>query len=127
MRALIKLISLCILLLGGGEYLHANTHKAPLSADHHFNKKHQVKFTNQDSGNSLIEDAELNIDEEFHNGDDLHTGDIYLAAKQSLLDNWYLDFSQQFILDDYSKCSKIFTSFSGDSNPIYIRQQVLRI
>jgi hypothetical protein len=129
MRAIINLVSVFFLLQGGGQYLHANAHKAPITSAHNLEKKHRVRLSNQDSGNSIIEEADLDIDEEFHSGDDLHDGNStkFLTAKQSLLDNWYLAFSHQFILDDYSKRIKIFAPFSGDSNPIYIRQQVLRI
>jgi len=129
MKAIINLVSIYFLLLGGGQYLHASMQKDYGKAAHNFEKKHTVRLINQDSGSSIIEDADVDLDEEFHTGDTLNNlnSNKFLTGKQTLLDSWYLAFSHHFILDDYSKRIKIFTPFSGYSNPIYIRQQVLRI
>ncbi|MBF7091588.1 hypothetical protein IUY40_08550 [Flavobacterium sp. ALJ2] len=127
MRKLIVLfVYLGLLLLGGGQYLNAGTHQN--SNSHSLEKKHRVKFTNQDSGNSLIEDAYLDIDEE-HLGGDIKDGisDKLFAGNYSLLDNWYLTISCQSLLNHCHKNFKIFTPFCGQTNPIYITQRVLRI
>ncbi|MBF4487322.1 hypothetical protein GIY83_01095 [Flavobacterium sp. SLB02] len=115
-----------LLLLGGGQYLNAGT---PKNFHHHtLEKKHRVKFTNQDQGSSIIEDADVDLEEEYVGSDDLKDGltNKLFATNYSLLDNWYLSFSSQTIVNDYNRF-KIFAPFCGQSNPIYITQQVLRI
>ena len=129
MRKLIVLfVYLGLLLLGGGQYLNAGTHQKSNSSSHSLEKKHRVKFTNQDSGNSLIEDADIDIDEE-HLGGDVkdEISDKLFAGNYSLLDNWYLTISCQSLLNHCQKNFKIFTPFCGQTNPIYITQRVLRI
>lgn len=128
MRKLIVLfVYLGLLLLGGGQYLNAGTHQNSNSS-HSLEKKHRVKFTNQDSGSSLIEDADLDIDEE-HLGGDIKDGisNKLFTGNYSLLDNWYLTISCQSLLNHCQKNFKIFTPFCGQTNPIYITQRVLRI
>ncbi|QDW23297.1 hypothetical protein B0M43_0023250 [Flavobacterium sp. KBS0721] len=115
-----------LLLLGGGQYLNAGT---PKNFHHHtLEKKHRVKFTNQDQGSSIIEDADVDLEEEYLGSDDLKDGltNKFFPTNYSLLDNWYLSFSSQTIVNDYNRF-KIFVPFCGQSNPIYITQQVLRI
>ncbi|KFF10662.1 hypothetical protein [Flavobacterium hydatis] len=125
-KIIVLFVYLSLLLLGGGQYLNAGTHQN--SSSHTLEKKHRVKFTNQDSGSSLIEDADFDIDEE-HLGGDIKDGisDRLFAGNYSLLDNWYLTLSCQSILDHHQNSFKIFTPFCGQSNPIYITQRVLRI
>ncbi|MDN3673211.1 hypothetical protein QWY99_09130 [Flavobacterium branchiarum] len=129
MRKLIVLfVYLGLLLLGGGQYLNAGTHQNSNSSSHSLEKKHRVKFTNQDSSNSLIEDADIDIDEE-HLGGDIKDGisDKLFTGNYSLLDNWYLTISCQSLLDHCQKNFKIFAPFCGQNNPIYITLRVLRI
>ena len=131
MRVIVKLICLCIFLLGGGQLLHADTHPGTIcdSPSWNFVKKQQVKLRTAEPGSVLIEDADVDLDEEFHRSDDLKNGNgnKTLAVKHSLLDSWYLIFSSTFIYKDYSKQLEIFTPNCGDSNPIYLRIGVLRI
>ena len=125
MRKLIVFLTFMnFLLLGGGQYLNAETH---LNSHHNLEKRHRVKFTNQDQGSSIIEDVDMDLDEEFL-GDNLKDGlsNKFFAANYSLLDNWYLTLSRQ----NTAKTSNhfdIFGSSCGQSNPIYITQRVLRI
>ncbi len=127
MRAIVNLMSLCFLLLCGGQHLYANTHKGPITASHTLEKKHSVKVSNQDSGNSIIEDADL--DDEFHSSDDLQDGNTgkFLAAKQNVLGNWYLQFSSALIFKVSKKHNTVIASPFSYSNPIYLRLGVLRI
>ncbi|MCV9930136.1 hypothetical protein OIU83_20930 [Flavobacterium sp. LS1R49] len=128
-RLFVVFVYLCLLLLGGGQYLNAGMHQNHNSSSQSLEKKHKIKFTNQDSGNSIIEDADLDIDEEHLNGDDIKDGisNKLFTENYSLLDNWYLTFSCQSILDYCQKNFKIFAPFCGQSNPIYITHRVLRI
>lgn len=125
-KLIVFLVFMNLLLLGGGQYLNAGT---PKNFHHHtLEKKHRVKFTNQDQGSSIIEDADVDLEEEYLGSDDLKDGlkNKFFPTNYSLLDNWYLSFSSQTIVNDYNRF-KIFVPFCGQSNPIYITQQVLRI
>ncbi|WP_255557962.1 hypothetical protein [Flavobacterium taihuense] len=131
MRVIINFICLCVFLLGGGQYLHAAAHPGTISDSPSWNfvKKQHVKLRTAEPGSVLIEDADVDLDEEFHRSDDLKNGGANktLAVKHSLLDHWYLTFSSTFIFKDYSKLLEIFTPNCGYSNPIYLRIGVLRI
>lgn len=123
-KLIVFLVFMNFLLLGGGQYLNAGTHQD--SHHHAYEHKHRVKYTNQDQGSSIIEEADL--DEE-HLGDDTFKNNVVnknFAANYSLLDNWYLTFSGQIIVN-YHSHFKFFVPFCGNSNPIYITQRVLRI
>jgi len=125
-KLIVFLVFMNLLLLGGGQYLNAGT---PQNFHQHtLEKKHRVKFTNQDQGSSIIEDADVDLEEEYLGSDDLKDGltNKFFPTNYSLLDNWYLSFSSQTIVNDYNRF-KIFVPFCGQSNPIYITQQVLRI
>jgi hypothetical protein len=131
MRGIIFYIYLGFLLMVGGQQLHADTHPGSIcdSLSWNFLKKQQVKLTTADHGSVLIEEADVDLDEEFHSSDNLKngSGNKFLAEKNSLLDDWYLTFSNQSVLKFYSKGFKICTHSCGQSNPIYITQKVLRI
>jgi hypothetical protein len=131
MRVIVNFICLCFFLLGGGQYLHANTQSNTIcdSPSWNFVKKQQVKLRTAEPGSVLIEDADVDLDEEFHRGDDLNNGggNKFFAVKHSLLDSWYLTFSSKFVFKDYSKQFEVFTPNCGYSNPIYLRIGVLRI
>jgi len=122
---------LLILLLGSSQFVHANTSSKIISdsPSWDFVKKHQVKVKCLDSSSVLIEDADLDLDEEFHSGDNLDNGNAnnYAIRQQSLFDSWYLTFSSQFLFRDYSKQIKISTTPCGYSSPIYLSIGVFRI
>jgi len=125
-KLIVFLVFMNLLLFGGGQYLNAGT---PQNFRHHtIEKKHRVKFTNQDQGSSIIEDADLDLEEEYLGSDTLTDGLAakFFTANYSLLDNWYLTFSNQNAANDFNRF-KIFVPNFGDSNPIYITQRVLRI
>jgi len=115
-----------LLLSGGGQYLNANTIGA--SQHHLLEKKHRVKFTNQERGTSLIEDADVDVEEDLLGNDDANDGltTKFVAVNYSLLDNWYLTFSEQSATNESNRF-KIYAPFLAHSNPIYITQRVLRI
>lgn len=122
-------VFISLLLLSGGQHVNAGTQQIFNStSSHSFEKKHLVKFTNQDSSNTIIEDADLSIDEEHIGGDvnDRIPNKIF-TGNYSLLNDWYLTFSCQSVLKNSHKNFKIFAPFCGQSNPIYITLRVLRI
>jgi len=120
------LIFMNFLLLGGGQYVHAETNqKAPV---HSVNKKHRIKFTSQERNTSIIEDADVDAEEDFSGNNDVKSllSHKNFTSYYSLLDQWYLAFSRQTISVSCSHF-EIFGSSCGQSNPIYITQRVLRI
>jgi hypothetical protein len=125
-KLVVFLVFVNFLLLGGGQYLNAGTPKN--THFHNLERKHRVKFTNQDQGSSIIEDADLDLDEEYLGDHDLKEGlsTKSFATNYSLLDDWYLTFSRQLMVNSYNRF-EIFVPFCGQSNPIYITQRVLRI
>lgn len=125
-KLIVFLVFMNMLLFGGGQYLNAGT---PQNFHQHtLEKKHRIKFTNQDQGSSIIEDADVDLEEEYLGSGDLKDGltNKFFATNYSLLDKWYLSFSSQTIVNNYNRF-KFFVPFCGNSNPIYITQQVLRI
>ncbi|WP_228526599.1 MULTISPECIES: hypothetical protein [unclassified Flavobacterium] len=111
------------LLLGGGQYLNAETH---LNSHHLLEKRHRVKFTNNEQGSSIIEDADLDLDEEYLGSDKDGLSAKFLATNYSLLNDFYLTISRQNVANSYS-LFEILGPSCGQSNPIYITQRVLRI
>ena len=71
--------------------------------------------------------AEFDLEEELSNGNSFKTNTVLTDGKFHLSQAWYLSFSCQFIPNQLYKRLKIFASSCGQSNPIYILQQVLRI
>ncbi|MBO9584016.1 MAG: hypothetical protein J7574_07645 [Flavobacterium sp.] len=117
------LVFMNMLLFGGGQYLNANTFGAH---NHHHLQKHRVKFTNQDRGTSIIEDADVDLEEDLLGGDDVNTlTNKFFTASYSLVDALYLALSDQSASN--VNRLKISTPVLRHSNPIYITQQVLRI
>lgn len=132
MRTIVFLVCFCSLLLGGGghtAYAAGHTDKITPISTHNISKNRPVKFANKNSNTVLIEENDIDLDEEFHNSNELKNGvaDKFFLEKSGLFNNWYLAFPRQVILKDYSKHIKIFTPSCGYSNPIYILQGVLRI
>lgn len=125
-RIIVFLVFMNFLLLGGGQYSNANTHQK--SSGHHYEHKHRIKYITHEQGTSIIEEADVDVDEEFIGGDALKSdlsGKVF-ASNYSLLDSWYLTFSDQITVN-YHSHFKFFVPFCGNSNPIYITQRVLRI
>ncbi|WP_343695048.1 hypothetical protein [Flavobacterium sp.] len=122
-KLIVFLVFMNMLLLGGGQYLNANT----FSHHHSLAQKHRVKFTNQDRGTSIIEDADVDLEEDLLGNDDANLiTNKFFTVSYSLVDTLYLALSDQSAANDSNRF-KIFGPFSGHSNPIYITQRVLRI
>lgn len=121
-KLIVFLVFMNLLLLGGGQYLNANTF-----SHHHLQQKHRVKFTSQDRGTSIIEDADIDLEEDFLGNDDTNLlTNKFFAVSYSLVDTLYLALSDQSAANDSNRL-KISTPLFGHSNPIYITQRVLRI
>jgi hypothetical protein len=131
MRVVVFFIYLCFHLLGGGSYLHADTHHDSIghSFASNLDKNQRVRLTNADHHSIVIEYADLDLDEECINGHNIKdsVANKFITGKYRLTDSWYLPVSQRFISNYYCKYFKIFTPFRGNSNPIYITNRVLRL
>ncbi|MBS7254531.1 hypothetical protein [Flavobacterium branchiicola] len=123
-KLIVFLVFMNFLLLGGGQYLSANT----FSKHHNLEHKHRVKFTRQDRGTSVMEDnADIDLEEDLLGNDDANLlTSKFFAASFSLVDALYLALSDQSAANDSNRL-KISTPFFWHSNPIYITQRVLRI
>jgi hypothetical protein len=123
-------VYLCFLLLCGGNVLYANTHKTlsanPSAKD--LAKKHRVKFTSQDQGQTLLEDADIDLSEDHLSGHDEDGGtNEFFSLKYSLPGNWYLTFSLLPALCYHNRPLNTLPPYIGYSCPLYIAQRVLRI
>jgi hypothetical protein len=130
MKANVFYIFLSFFLLGGGSYLHAETLPDHIGYSFSSNiiKKEQVKHKNSNRKSIVIEEADIDLDEESHNADEFKIGSSkFLVQTNNFFQSWYLNLSNLSLLKSNSKCTKTFTPFCGQSNPIYITQSVLRI
>jgi hypothetical protein len=122
-KLIVFLVFMNFLLLGGGKYLYAETHQI---SPHYLEKGHCVKFANQDQRNSIIIYSDVNLEEENLLKENLKDCLSNNISTYRLLDNWYLTISCLIAENSFNRF-KIFGSSCGQSNPIYITQQVLRI
>jgi hypothetical protein len=123
-KIIVLLVFINFLLSDGGQNSIAGVQQN--SSLKHYEHKHTVKNISSEYGTSVIEEADLDLDEELSG--DIPNGVVkkVFAANYSLLDNWYLTFSDQITVT-YHSHFKFFVPFCGYSNPIYITQRVLRI
>ncbi|SHL02512.1 hypothetical protein [Flavobacterium xanthum] len=130
MRVTIFFLYLFFHLLGGGNVVHATSHDngtASVPKSFVLNKD-QVKLLQSVPGSLSITSAEFDLEEEGPSSESFKSTTATIATgKYHLSEVWYLTFSCQSILNHYSKNFKIFAPSCGQSNPIYIVQQVLRI
>lgn len=133
MRGVIIYIGyLFFLLIGGGQYLHAETSpKIIIAESPSFDlvKKHQIKVRKAESGNVLIEEADTDLEDELHNSDNSNNDNLnkLLISTLNASPNWYLKFSSQLLYKDYYPKNNFFVPFYGHFNPIYLQIGVLRI
>ena len=130
-RVIKYIIYLCFLLIGGGQYIHANSRPDQFcdSTSWDFLKKQEVKLRQAEPYSVLIEEADTDVDEEFHNNEDYNKGytNKNLSNKEGLLSRWYLPFSTDFVFKNQSQSVRFFIPYYGQSNPIYLKIGVLRI
>ncbi|WP_348822402.1 hypothetical protein [Flavobacterium aestuarii] len=129
--AILYLVCIFSLLLGGGQYLRAETSSNTIivhSPSFDLIKKHQIKVKKGETGSVLIEEADTDLDEELHT-DNLNKGSFNkaLAANKNVLPNWYVTFSSHLLYKDNSKKFNFFAPYYGHYNPIYLEIGVFRI
>lgn len=128
MRIVVFFVSLFTFLLCGGHYLHANT---PHPAKHCLSKQHLAKserpklsVAGQDM--TIIEEADLDLDEEHLNGEGIPVKNIHQDCYA--VERWYLNYYSLLTEEeDHQQHVQSFQPSTGNSSPIYIRQRVLRI
>ncbi|WP_316839003.1 hypothetical protein [Pedobacter gandavensis] len=127
MRVVVFFVSLFTFLLCGGHYLHAGTHHDPTHCPSHqkLAKAERPKLTGAGQDMTIIEEADLDLDEEHLSSDELPSRNFH--QEYYSLDKWYLTFYPVLIADADQQHYQTFLPFSGNSSPIYIRQRVLRI
>lgn len=131
MRVALYFTYFCILLLSGGNNLHATTNDSHIgyTIKTTLAKNHQVKFFHKDQDSDLIEDADTDVEDDFHIGTDNKDN----CAKKLAVNNyflpkvWYQDISGLTLVDFNYNILKVIPQFSGYSSPIFTRLRVLRI
>lgn len=131
MRIVVFYVYLSLLLFIGGTALYVGTHDAHNSSSsaHSIPKKTHVKLSSSDQGNSLIEDADIDLDEDYLRGHDAEEGsnNSLLVNTYALSAKWYLSFSPSVILSFDHNNFINYPPVCGNSSPLYITQRVLRI
>ncbi|PRZ20099.1 hypothetical protein [Flavobacterium granuli] len=127
MRTIVYYIYLSLLLLCGGKHVFAanNPITTVCSFDHNFAEKQELKISNPAKSSLSIDQADIDLDEEFHTDSNSADGTAKLVA--TLSHSICFSSLHSFVAKDYSNRIKIFSSFCGYFNPIYIKQRVLRI
>lgn len=129
MRA--ALFSICLLLLCGGNTVYANTHSDNSShpSNHAPSKRQHAKLTHSIQDNTILDDADLDLDEDYLRGHDNDDGstNAFLAERCSMPEKWYLNFTPVINSDYAYRHFKSFPPFFDDASPIYLKQRVLKI
>ncbi len=127
MKPLVFLSYLFFLLFFGGNHLYANTSqekKCLFTNDNSTNQKFS-KITNNNQNIIILEEVDVDFEEELQN--DNSNKIKYIVKENYFLKSWQNADSKLFVLNYFNNRFKIFSPFSGYSNPIYISIQVLRI
>ena len=129
MRALIFFLSLCTFLLAGGHEAVASTQQLiKISAAQHFEKSKPSKYSDSDPGFTLIDEADIDVTEENHLGDNLNNSfsNKFLTGKCHFLKSWHTSKPGTIVISSEFRNYDISPRFCAHS-PIYIAQRVLRL
>ncbi|WP_426094728.1 hypothetical protein [Flavobacterium sp. DSR2-3-3] len=131
MRLTVFFLYLFFYLQCGGNYVHATSHDNDIYSSLISKLVHsdEVKFAKTISGSIMINAGGFDLEEECSNSDSLKKRNLNknVTEKFGVSKVWYQTFSCQSVLNYCNKNFKIFAPFCGQSYPIYIIQQVLRI
>jgi hypothetical protein len=129
MRVLVFFISLCFFLLGYGHGFSVNMkdmHSAEVNTS--VLQKHTLQYyrNNENSIAAGTDYTDIELEEDYHTNDESTAANqkIFLV-KSSLLDNWYLPFSNPLFSTSYD--TDFNTFFCLKTIPIYIKNRVLII
>jgi hypothetical protein len=131
MRAVVFYVYLSLLLFCGGYALYATTHYSHTgySAARNAVKRQHSKVTPGSQTNTSIDDADIDLDEDYLGGHDTDEGSTIktVTDRYALTSRWYLSFANAVILNYTPKPDLISPPICGDPSPLYITQRVLRI
>jgi hypothetical protein len=131
MRIIAFFAFLCFLLFGSKEYAYASISqgKSSYSSVQYFTQKGQIKVVTEDHGITLIEDTDVDLEEECQSSSDVkvQSSAHFFTGKYSLINTLYCSSSKKFTLNYRENRTKFLPYLSGNYNPIYITQRVLRI
>lgn len=127
MRIVAFLTYFSFLVLGGKDYAAVNSNQN----QNYFSKQNltvdrQIKITTEDFSITVIED--LDLEEEFHTDNSSRFSEnTFFVGKYSLINTLYSTNFHHFFLNYFNTLNRISSPITGNSNPIYITQRVLRI
>ena len=131
MRIIPFLAILIFLLFGskGYSYVSINQGKSSYTSVQNFTQKGQIKVVIEDHGITLIEDTDVDLEEECHSANSIkeRNENHFFSGKYSLINTIYCSSYKKFTLNYCEKRIKFLPYLSGNYNPIYITQRVLRI
>lgn len=131
MRVTVFFLYLFFYLQSGGNYVHAISHDNDIysSLTSKLVQTDQVKFAKTSSSSIMINADGFDLEEECSNSDSVKNknSNKNFTQKFGVSKVWYQTFFCQSIINYCNKNFKIFAPFCGQSYPIYIIQQVLRI
>lgn len=127
MRIVAFLTYFSFLLLGGKDYAAVNSNQNHnYFSNQNLTVDRQIKITTEDFSITLIEDIDL--EEKFHaDNSNRSPENIFFVGKYSLINTLYSTNFHHFFLNYFYKLNNISSPITGNSNPIYITQRVLRI
>jgi hypothetical protein len=135
MRIVVFYISLCIMLLCGSQTLmaasvSAATHGYKANGPAHTPAKRQhSKLSNNRQDNSILDEADIDLDEDYLGRRDIQDDTTNkLAVQKYSLQAWlYRSLCPQLILAQYNKRFNSIPPFRVNASPLYITQRVLKI
>jgi hypothetical protein len=130
MKVTLFFLYLFFLLPSGNPTLFANAQhkKNSVSSNQHFAKNQQNSFSNNDQTISLIEETDIDLEEDSHNGTSSKTqsNKNFLVSKNNFLSNWNRQEATLFTSIKHARYT-FFAPICRNSNPIYITLLDLRI
>ena len=127
MRIVAFLTYFSFLLLGGKDYAAVNSnHNHNYFSNQNLAVDRQIKITTEDFNITVIED--LDLEEEFRSENSNSSSEnTFFVGKYSLINTLYSTNFHHFFLNFFDNFNEISLPITGNSNPIYITQRVLRI
>ena len=131
MRAIIFHISLFILLFSGGNSYCAtvNHHSNTNGTTQHFHKNHKSTFNHKNHFGTLTNNVDFDLEDDFSTNDDVKTvgKNKFIDLKYKLSLGSFITETNLISLNHSSKRFKNSSPLFGNTTPIYISLQVLRI
>lgn len=128
MRVTVFFLYLFFQLLGFGNVVHAASHASSDAVNSFVSSYKKVQFSQSVPSTISITTAEFDLEEELSSSENFKNPSTTISyTKDFLAQAWYLRYSCASEKYHFDKKIVIFAPSFGQSNPIYIIQQVLRI